>query len=253
MAENHHGPLARFTMHVIFSIICIVMFSFGAQARAAVLAHFTFSGPNIHAPEFYISSDTDLYSTASSFTNSAGEVVAYKSASFTDQTDSGNNAFQVSGATLGNWAVTLDPTKYYSFTVTPDTGYTLNLTQLDFFISRNANGPDAWQVRSSVDGFSSALGSGTGIYQGSPGAGPWTETTSLFSLQNASAVEFRIYGYEATGTGGGNLRVDDVILTGETLPIMPEPSTLILLGTACLMTLMLKRKRDLLLDLGNCP
>ena len=208
-------------MQVRIPIICLSMLFFVAQTNAAVLALYPFTSSSL------ASTDVDANSTASAFTAGPGIGTQYNFSApmQAGNTTSGAHSIQagagIAGSGFDGWDAGLNATEYFSFSVTLDPGYRLHLTQLDFFTSKNNNGANVWEVRSSIDGFSSTLGSGTPIVQGSPVSGSWTVASSSFDLQSYSAVEFRIYGYTGgTGTGSGNWRLDDVMLTGETFNII---------------------------------
>jgi hypothetical protein len=58
----------------------------------------------------------------------------------------------------------LDPTSYIQFTITPNTGYQLDLSSVVLRMRRSTtgssgSGPLAWSLRSSLDGYTADLGS----------------------------------------------------------------------------------------------
>jgi hypothetical protein len=141
---------------------------------------------------------------------------------------------------------------YFSFTLTPTSGYVINPSSLTF--STVFNGTDGaaavsanYFVRSSLDGFSANIGSTlTENYQ----------TGSVFTLQAVDlsggayqsivgTVEFRIYVYDSSAANGRYVRVDNVTLTGAATSAIPEPSTagLMLGGLALSATLVNRRPR----------
>ncbi|MGZ5287440.1 MAG: hypothetical protein ACXWB9_09665, partial [Flavisolibacter sp.] len=63
------------------------------------------------------------------------------------------------GATNGSDVFTgsLDPDKYYSVTITPQTYYSLDLSSIVFTLQRSGTGIRQYAVRSSVDGYTSNL------------------------------------------------------------------------------------------------
>lgn len=104
----------------------------------------------------------------------------------------------VSGAgsiNSSNWslATNADPTKYYTFTVTPPAGCTLALTTLALDVSKSGTGPASGSVATSVDAFATH----TMAF-----AGTSTGNVSFSTVSGSSAIEVRVYGYAATATGG---------------------------------------------------
>lgn len=107
----------------------------------------------------------------------------------------------------GGWptATTIDTNTYLEFTLTPNAGYTLNLSSIDFNIRRSTTGspqgagPRMWALRSSLDGFASDITART--LTTSP-------TTTSVSLGGAyvnlpGAITFRVYGYDVFNNPGG--------------------------------------------------
>ncbi|MBC7947826.1 MAG: HYR domain-containing protein [Chitinophagaceae bacterium] len=88
---------------------------------------------------------------------------------------------------------------YFEFTVTPVGGSQFSVTQLVFNYERSATGPPNFIVRSSIDGYTSNIGSISGL-----AAAITTGNTIVITgvSSQTSAVTFRIYGYGATGTAG---------------------------------------------------
>ncbi len=111
-----------------------------------------------------------------------------------------------------------DPNAYLQVTVSPNTGYYLVLNSISFNLRRSTTGssgagPQSWSLRSSVDGFTTDLLTGTltGAYQ-------------AYSLSLPAAfqtlpgtVTFRIYGFnQVTSSGGSNrLVTDNITITGQ--------------------------------------
>lgn len=118
---------------------------------------------------------------------------------------------------VGSMTGAIDLTKYFQFSLTAASGYTLDLSSFNFGIGRSATGPRSWEWRSSFDGYSNALSNYTTLASGvtnttgvlSTGdVSVSTQTNnvlSLSSLTGLSSVTFRLYGYNsegAAGTGG---------------------------------------------------
>jgi hypothetical protein len=103
-------------------------------------------------------------------------------------------------------------TDYYEFTIAPTFGYKFSASELRVGLQRSSSGPDKAELRSSLDSYSSTIGSLLSV-----GTGLATFTINLSSvsgLQNrTSPVTFRIYGYGATAAGG-TLRIQRVTSPG---------------------------------------
>jgi len=138
----------------------------------------------------------------------------------------------------------LNDNKYISYTIAPDTGYTLNLDNASFAIRSNPNILDA-EIRSSLDGFTASLGSGDDF--SSNGSFSADFSGSEFNTVT-STLEFRIYlwGYFGSGRVGGVTDNGDIStgVFGTAIPI-PEPSTTTALlgGVALLIALRRRRKQ----------
>ncbi len=113
-------------------------------------------------------------------------------------------------------AAALDPALYYTFSVTANTGgaswNTLTLDLANFDAAAINDGPAAFTVRSSLDGFTATL------LSGSVGA-TFAHYTVPLGAATSVPVEYRIYGFRA-GSADGLLQVDNVTL----ILAVPEPS-----------------------------
>lgn len=125
----------------------------------------------------------------------------------------------------GGWpAGAINTNMYIAFTITPNAGYTLNLTSVELNIRRSTTGspsgagPRQWSLRSSLDGFTSDLGNGAITLNTTP-----TITVTLGSaFQNLmTPVTFRLYGYDVYNNPGGLNRFvfDNIAVKG--LMILP--------------------------------
>ena len=119
----------------------------------------------------------------------------------------------------------LNPLHYLEFTLTPNTGYALNLSSITLRMRHSntgpsgGSGPTAFNLRSSLDGFTSDLTSGvlTGAYVN------FTITPGAAYSSLPTAITFRVYGHTAIVYTGGNNRLvfDNVQVTaiGLVLPL----------------------------------
>lgn len=89
----------------------------------------------------------------------------------------------------------LDETAYFEFVLTPNEGYAIDFTNFIYTGQASGTGATSFAFRSSVDGFTSNVGS--------PTATGVTIDLSGESFQGiSSAITFRIYGWGASGSGG---------------------------------------------------
>ncbi len=153
----------------------------GPCSATGVLATFDFDG------EPGDQSGTAVKTTASDLT--VGEV---KRASALTGV-SGNNSMNSSG-----WSTSSSPDtgKYYTFTITPNSACTLDITSISIDSKTSGSGPAKGSLATSKDGF----GLKTAFTPGSPAS----VSTSISGA--TGALEIRIYGYDAA-SGAGTFRV----------------------------------------------
>jgi hypothetical protein len=104
---------------------------------------------------------------------------------------------------------------YFEFTVTPAAGNAFILTGISFGARSTSTGPQAYTLRSSLDGYATSIATGT-IANTSAWALKSNNSLAVSSAAGA-AITFRLYGYNGTGSasaGTANWRVDDITLTG---------------------------------------
>ena len=155
-----------------------------------------------------------------------------------------NNNYRASGwaldtnsPTTGSMSGSIDTTKYISFTLAADAGYSFDITSITFGLGRSAAGPRQWQWRSSVDNYAAALTDYSNLQTGLTNTsgvltnpdtnGSWTAKLNLSgsSFQALTTVTFRLYGYNSESTGGtGGLQ--------NSLTFAPAPGAIALLGVA---------------------
>ncbi|MDB5250383.1 MAG: hypothetical protein JWQ40_4777 [Segetibacter sp.] len=123
-----------------------------------------------------------------------------------------------------NWnnATAIDLTKYNQFTISPNAGYLLRLTTVQFtqLVSANGNGSGStWAIRSSIDNYATNIGTGTATTSSqSP-----TVTLPAATFNNIGAVTFRLYLINArnnTSTWSN----ENVIVSGAVAPIPANPA-----------------------------
>lgn len=112
----------------------------------------------------------------------------------------------------------INTSSYLQFTLTPNSGHVLNILSITLRMRRSntgspaGSGPTAWSIRSSLDGYASNIASGTmnhvyANYTIVPG--------SVFGSVPV-ALTFRVYGYAASASSGGQSRMvfDNVAVAG---------------------------------------
>ena len=147
---------------------------------------------------------------------------AFTKIGITTSSSSGN--FRATGfaldPVLGSLTGTNDPTKYFEFSLTAASGFTLSMTNIDFGVGRSGTGPRTFVWGSSVDNFASVMTNytvPTGVTNnaGVLTIGDVTSTTltnivldlSGASFQSLTNITFRFYAYNAeSGAGSGGLQ-----------------------------------------------
>ncbi|MBM4164884.1 MAG: hypothetical protein FJ222_10680 [Lentisphaerae bacterium] len=100
---------------------------------------------------------------------------------------------------------------YFTFTLTPDATNTLRVTGLSFGSRSTSTGPQAFGIRSSLDGYAADLAAGTLANNQT-----WALKTTAFtaiSQTPGTPLTVRIYGYDGAGSpvsGTANWRIDDL-------------------------------------------
>lgn len=119
----------------------------------------------------------------------------------------------------------LDPNAYLQFSVTPNTGYQVDISSIVLRIRRSntgspaGSGPTAWALRSSIDGYTANLASNSLSYN----YALFTVNPGSSFLNQYTTVTFRLYGYNMLINSGGISRVvvDSIAINGigEVLPV----------------------------------
>lgn len=116
-----------------------------------------------------------------------------------------------------SWSSTLDLDKYFSFTLTPASGYVLNVSSLNVNLQSSAAGPNAIAIRTSLDGF------GSNIYSSAhaQSARPEEYNISINATNLTSAIEVRLYAY---GSASGTFSVNDFDFSGSVIAVCTPPT-----------------------------
>lgn len=216
---------------------------------AATLASYDFGASGLALD--FTSNDTDVNSTAGNITVGAGIT-----ATDTNVTGQAGRAF---GAVLQNSpgingtteAGAITANDYISFTITPVAGYQLNLTSLQFAYlvlgADNAVQESTYRVYADVPGFGFTSGNSVGSAVGAINQTTYS-TTPAFSLANSAfqnittSTEFRIYISDRTSNSASVFAsLDNVVLSGNSV-LIPEPSSLMLVGASGFLVLLRRRK-----------
>jgi hypothetical protein len=117
---------------------------------------------------------------------------------------------------------------YFEFTVATDALTSATLDDFDFGSRSTGTGPQAFALRSSLDGYA------TDIFSVAvPSNSAWAlrdNTFSQLAFGPSTTVTFRLFGYNGAGSPGSgtiNGRIDDLTATFN-LTAVPEPSALTL-------------------------
>lgn len=130
------------------------------------------------------------------------------------------------GAAAFKETLNTNSSTYFSVTVTPASGYKVNLGSLSFGSRGTSTGPGIITVYSNIDNYATPIGSAT-VSNNST----WALVNITFSGSNlvgtaSSPVTLRIYGSDSAGAanpsaGTANWRIDDISLT-----VTPSAGTL---------------------------
>jgi hypothetical protein len=128
------------------------------------------------------------------------------------------------------------------FTVTPNAGYSLNITGFSFDELLTAAGATRFDVFTSIDGFTSSILGGNLAPSGS--FTNHSVALSLFGVTDPFTV--RLVASGGAPGQGGFWSLDNVTLNVEAVPVaaeVPEPATLLLLGSGLAMAAIRRRSK----------
>ena len=160
--------------------------------NAVLLTWNTFGNLGTETTEPSTANDPNL--SAVNLTLGAGVTAAANANRF-----GGTNWFDTGDTNPTTLAESIAGNDYIQFIVTPNGGFSFTPTSLVFSWDHSSTGPASVTLRSSVDSFSTDLGSVTGL-AASITTGNTITISGLTDL--TTATTFRLYGYGATATGG---------------------------------------------------
>lgn len=124
----------------------------------------------------------------------------------------GANAFAATGWTTGDVLLADD---FFTFTVTPNVGGTISLTQLTFDERRSGTGPRLLSVRSSLDNFATDVAAFT--IPDDDLTRNRTVTLPAAFLNVSAPIELRFFGFDSEAEGG-SWRLDNINVFGSATP-----------------------------------
>lgn len=143
---------------------------------------------------------------------------------------SANDRYNAIGFNNATAAGTITGDAYFTISLGPTSGNSINFTNFVFTSQASGSGPTGAFVRSSVDSFAANLGTVT--------TSGGTVSLSAAAFQGiTTTTEFRVYGFGASASGG-TFSINDFTFNGD---VVPEPSAAFLgsLGALAL----LRRRR----------
>ncbi len=158
---------------------------------------------------------SNLTVSALSIGNTNGTVTMLSTTSASSgYTGSSGNFNAGNAARTGSLVTGSSGSAYFEFTLTPSASYTVTLSAISFGTRSTSTAPVAYTLRSSSDSYGSDIATGSITANSS-----WAlkSNTGLSSASGSgTAITYRLYGYNGTGSPGANTinwRIDDLALT----------------------------------------
>lgn len=140
--------------------------------------------------------------------------------------NAGSNRYNAAG-----FNTTLDLNDYFSWTLTPNSGFQIDFTNLTGNYQRSSTGPTTYAFRSSLDGYAADIATGAITGSGSAVAFSMNLGGAAFNSVT-SAITFRLYAYGGT-SAAGTFSVNDFIFDGSVSALATgNNSTITAPGTA---------------------
>ncbi len=153
------------------------------------------------------------------------------------------NGFRANNFASADVAAAITANDYFTWSIACDPGYSFSATNISFNWAYSSTGPNNMSLRSSVDGFAADVGTYAAVANGAV-------LSTALNLANQSAIEFRLYGYGNTATGGtagfdGSTTAVAGFLTIEgTVMAIPEPATFGMMGLGLAIAMFLRWRRN---------
>jgi hypothetical protein len=117
-------------------------------------------------------------------------------------------------ARIGALNTSTSGSAYFQFTITPNSGNAVSVTGINFGSRSTSTGPKAYAIRSSIDNYATTIATGT-----LTNTSAWALKLNSVNISSSigTAVTFRIYGYNGTGSNianTANWRIDDIAVLG---------------------------------------
>jgi hypothetical protein len=214
---------------VVLSILALV-----ATVQADIIAQYTFTNSTQTALAGYNPDITP--SIATIYSNQAGFALGLPSTVTFITGQPAGDTLGAASRTFGNWRGEAATNGFFDFSFTINAGYQLDLSSVTFYGRSTPSGAATYDMQVSTNlGVSFAsIGSGAQLIDSS-----WQSHTANSSLPTGvtGQIEFRLYGYGASGSGSFGL--DTVVVNGT---VIPEPGTMALMGIGLLGLTYLRRK-----------
>jgi len=196
--------------------LLMLAFLLPAMTRAQINWDFSTSSPSSGVP-----AGVSVSAVSQGNNNGTTTLLTTTSASsgYTGATG-GNNA----GAAASVGAFRPDTTTYFEWTLTPAAGVAITVNQINFGSRSTGTGPQAYDIRTSLDNFATAAVSSTLANNST-----WALISNATSLVGATgqAITIRIYAYNGAGNASkntANWRIDDLSVTVATSGNVPLPA-----------------------------
>jgi len=123
---------------------------------------------------------------------------------------------------------------YFQWTLQPNAGYAIDFTNITGQWQRSGTGPTSYVVRTSLDGYTAVLASGSITGEGSATSFNLNLGSSTLD-EVAGPISIRLYASGATNPAG-TFSINNFVVDGSVFEaIVPEPASLGLLGLGGLM------------------
>jgi Bacterial Ig-like domain/Ig-like domain CHU_C associated/Secretion system C-terminal sorting domain len=192
-------------MKYLYSLLLLLVGLF-AKSQSNVSWDFSAATPNVGLPV----SNLTISAVTQGNNNGTTTLLSTTSASSGYAGASGTSN---AGAACNIGTFASGTSTYFEFTLTPASGYTVNLSTINFGTRATGTGPQAYSIKTSNNSFGANVATGTIANNSS-----WALMSNTTNVTSASgtALTVRIYGYNGAGSPGvgtANWRIDDLFLT----------------------------------------